>query len=128
MRPERCQPSPDPTDNLRAMLETVLERQERLEAMLAQLLPMPDPVPEPQPVPPLVQALAVAFGAAGFTSREAWERARTSDGALWVALETEGIRSVHHLGRWLGNHRSAGVERSTVERDGCLWHCDPRSL
>jgi hypothetical protein len=67
----------------------------------------------------MVQALAVAFGASGFTSHEAWHRA-TTDPALWQALQEAGITGTHHLGRWLGNHRSAGVDRSTVERNGSL--------
>ena len=99
----------------------------RIEAKVDRLAPPPEPEPEPPPVPPLVRALGAAFGASGFTSREAWHRA-TSDPALWQALQETGITGTHHLGRWLGNHQSAGVQRSTEERDGCLWHCDPRGV
>ena len=98
-----------------------------LMAVLERLEPPPEPEPEPHPVPPLVRALSAAFGASGFTSREAWHRAAT-DPALWQALQDAGITGTHHLGRWLGSHQSAGVQRSTEERDGCLWHCDPRGV
>ena len=95
-----------------------------LMAVLERLEPTPEPEPQPDAVPPLVLALGAAFGASGFTSREAWHRACTPDGALWVALETEGIKGIHHLGHWLGRHKGAGIVQTKDEREGKVWHCD----
>ena len=137
MRPERCQSPPDLTDDLRAMLETVLKRQERLVAMLAQLLPMPEPAPESQSVPPLVQALADAFGPSCFTAREAWQRAAEDAGRATARGEPEPrlpatlremrVDSTRSLGFHLSRLEAerAGIRRGGLHHNTNSWEVLP---
>lgn len=107
-------------------LADVLARLERLEALVARL--------SDGQADTLSPALRRAIGCTWFTAGEAWRLAVAQDQAaqaigdprpeLIEALEAEGIRSSHGLGRWLAA-RDGDFERGGSDRGGTLWRMAP---
>lgn len=101
----------------------ILARLERLEALVGRLASGTADM--------LTPALRRAAGGQWFTAGEAWRLAQSQAEAaratgephpeLAEALDAEGIRSSHGLGRWLASKDGAGLERGGVDRGGTLW-------
>ena len=101
----------------------VAARLDRIEALLARLTAgLPDI---------LTPAIRRAACDDWFTAGELWRvavaqamaSATTGDPRpeLIEALESEGIRSAHGLGRWISSREGRGFERGGIERGGVLW-------
>lgn len=105
----------------------IVARLDRLEAIVSRLA-----IGAPDLLSP---ALRRATGGEWVTSGEVWRLAHAQDVAaltvgcprpeLMEALEAEGVRSSHGLGRWLASHEGQGIERGGTERGGVLWRVMP---
>jgi hypothetical protein len=104
-----------------------MARLDRLEALVARLCDGRADMLSP--------ALRRAAGFSWVTAGEVWRLATAQAEAaqamgepkpeLAEALEVEGIRSAHGLGRWLASREGDGFERGGVCRGGVLWLVQP---